>query len=202
MRPYTKVMQGMAGQNDSMIQRGLAACLRLEITTVHQRRASQGRATIKTHPLASLRNDLATLLLLSSAVTLFCLSTSPSPAEVSSLHTCPHGHSIHYRRCLHPKHRAHSFRTMSDDKKSDDYRVDIGSAKGSRAPSPVMRSPQHHKSISITENPVAAILAYCGSSILMTVTNKYVLSGVNFNLNFFLLCVQVRCRSKLGCYLY
>lgn len=26
---------------------------------------------------------------------------------------------------------------------------------------------------------------------MMTVTNKYVLSGYNFNLNFFLLCVQV-----------
>lgn len=35
-----------------------------------------------------------------------------------------------------------------------------------------------------------AILSYCGSSILMTVTNKYVLSGHSFNLNFFMLCVQ------------
>jgi GDP-mannose transporter len=80
---------------------------------------------------------------------------------------------------------------MSDDKKSDDYRIDMSSSKSSRAPSPVMRSAAH-KSASITENPVAAILGYCGSSILMTVTNKYVLSGVDFNLNFFLLCVQVR----------
>lgn len=37
-----------------------------------------------------------------------------------------------------------------------------------------------------------AILSYCGSSILMTVMNKYVLSGHAFNLNFFFLCVQVR----------
>ncbi|KAH7087619.1 GDP-mannose transporter [Paraphoma chrysanthemicola] len=80
---------------------------------------------------------------------------------------------------------------MSDDKKSDDYRIDMGSTRSSRAPSPVMRAAsQKHASLSITENPVAAILAYCGSSILMTVTNKYVLSGVNFNLPFFLLCVQ------------
>lgn len=28
----------------------------------------------------------------------------------------------------------------------------------------------------------------------MTVTNKYVLSGLDYNLNFFLLCVQVRAR--------
>lgn len=83
---------------------------------------------------------------------------------------------------------------MSDDKKSDDYRVDMPAGKDFRAPSPISRSPSVHRSgsTSVTENPVAAILAYCGSSILMTVTNKYVLSGVDFNLNFFLLCVQVR----------
>jgi hypothetical protein len=63
----------------------------------------------------------------------------------------------------------------------------MGSGKGARAPSPVTRS---SKGGSITENPVIAILSYCGSSILMTVTNKYVLSGRDFNLNFFLLCVQ------------
>ncbi|KAJ4987427.1 UDP-galactose transporter [Stagonosporopsis vannaccii] len=75
---------------------------------------------------------------------------------------------------------------MADDKKSDDY--GMGSARGSRAPSPVTRSTKSNTSI--TENPVVAILSYCGSSILMTVTNKYVLSGRDFNLNFFLLCVQ------------
>jgi hypothetical protein len=80
---------------------------------------------------------------------------------------------------------------MSDDKKSDDYRVDMPSSRSSRAPSPVMRATSHKSAASITENPIAAILSYCGSSILMTVTNKYVLSGVDFNLNFFLLCVQV-----------
>ncbi|KAL8652811.1 MAG: hypothetical protein Q9226_004115, partial [Calogaya cf. arnoldii] len=44
--------------------------------------------------------------------------------------------------------------------------------------------------IAATNNPVFPILSYCGSSILMTVTNKYVLSGFGFNLNFFLLAVQ------------
>ncbi|CAI2166692.1 14464_t:CDS:2 [Funneliformis geosporum] len=34
------------------------------------------------------------------------------------------------------------------------------------------------------------ILTYCAASILMTVTNKYVLSGYEFNMNFFLLGVQ------------
>jgi GDP-mannose transporter len=83
---------------------------------------------------------------------------------------------------------------MADDKKSDDYRVDMPSPRSSRAPSPVMR-PSQKSAGSITENPIAAILGYCGSSILMTVTNKYVLSGVDFNLNFFLLAVQV-CQYK------
>lgn len=44
---------------------------------------------------------------------------------------------------------------------------------------------------SLANSPMVAILSYCGSSILMTVTNKYVLGGRDFNLNFFLLCVQV-----------
>ncbi|KAF1915370.1 hypothetical protein BDU57DRAFT_518312 [Ampelomyces quisqualis] len=78
---------------------------------------------------------------------------------------------------------------MADDKKSDDYRVAMGSPKSSRAPSPLRPAP-HKSAASLTESPIAAILSYCGSSILMTVTNKYVLSGVHFNLNFFLLCIQ------------
>jgi GDP-mannose transporter len=89
---------------------------------------------------------------------------------------------------------------MSDDKKSDDYGVDGPAGKEFRAPSPMTRLPSVHRSggPSVTENPIAAVLAYCGSSIMMTVTNKYVLSGVDFNLNFFLLCVQVRLYPRLG----
>nr|CAG8616640.1 14648_t:CDS:2 [Entrophospora candida] len=37
---------------------------------------------------------------------------------------------------------------------------------------------------------IPPIMTYCASSILMTVTNKYVLSGYDFNMNFLLLCVQ------------
>lgn len=82
---------------------------------------------------------------------------------------------------------------MSDDKKRDDYAIDMPSSKESsfRAPSPLMRSAPPRSLTAVTENPMLAILGYCGSSILMTVTNKYVLSGVDYNLNFFLLCVQV-----------
>ncbi|KAG5359813.1 GDP-mannose transporter [Yarrowia sp. C11] len=43
---------------------------------------------------------------------------------------------------------------------------------------------------SITNSPVLSILSYCAASILMTVTNKYVLSGTSFNLNLALLAVQ------------
>lgn len=43
---------------------------------------------------------------------------------------------------------------------------------------------------SIANSGPISILCYCLSSILMTVTNKYVLSGYTFNLNFFLLAVQ------------
>jgi GDP-mannose transporter len=81
---------------------------------------------------------------------------------------------------------------MADDKKHDEY-IEMPSVKEFRAPSPTVRPTQRsHTSPAVTETPLFAILAYCGSSILMTTTNKYVLSGVDFNLNFFLLAIQVR----------
>ncbi|KAF1957498.1 UDP-galactose transporter [Byssothecium circinans] len=80
---------------------------------------------------------------------------------------------------------------MADDKKSDDYKIDMPAGKEFRAPSPALRPPQRSSSSpTIIDNPTISIFAYCFSSILMTVTNKYVLSGVDFNLNFFLLAVQ------------
>ncbi|KAF7518925.1 hypothetical protein G7054_g13269 [Neopestalotiopsis clavispora] len=39
-------------------------------------------------------------------------------------------------------------------------------------------------------NPTASILAYCLSSISMTLINKYVVSGTSWNLHFFFLAVQ------------
>lgn len=42
-----------------------------------------------------------------------------------------------------------------------------------------------------------AILSYCTASILTTVSNKYVLSRENFNLNFVLLLIQVRNHSSM-----
>ena len=43
----------------------------------------------------------------------------------------------------------------------------------------------------LTASGTLPILTYCAASILMTVTNKYVLSGYDFNMNFLLLGIQV-----------
>lgn len=73
-------------------------------------------------------------------------------------------------------------------------KLDQGSSRTFEAPPP----PQPRAAApAATNNPILPVLAYCGSSILMTVMNKYVLSGTNFNLNFFLLCVQVRVESMM-----
>ncbi|KAL8910004.1 MAG: hypothetical protein Q9171_004699 [Xanthocarpia ochracea] len=81
---------------------------------------------------------------------------------------------------------------MADDKKTDDYdqRGIGGAGKGYEPPMNTPRSGGSAPIIAATNNPVFPILSYCASSILMTVTNKYVLSGFGFNLNFFLLAVQ------------
>jgi GDP-mannose transporter len=82
--------------------------------------------------------------------------------------------------------------TMSDDKKNEDYTIELGEQKGNGAfdAAPSQRMPAAPQAAQLN-SPVVAIFAYCGSSILMTTTNKYVLSGLDFNLNFFLLAVQV-----------
>lgn len=84
---------------------------------------------------------------------------------------------------------------MADDKKSD-YTIEMGSMgkdagnKEFEAAPPPTPSPRASPS-AMSNNPALPVLAYCGSSIMMTVMNKYVLSGLDFNLNFLLLCVQV-----------
>ncbi|RMJ24464.1 hypothetical protein PHISP_04682 [Aspergillus sp. HF37] len=81
---------------------------------------------------------------------------------------------------------------MAEDKKSDDYTIEMDKMdQGSKnLESPAAPQPRSQPPSPATNNPVLPVLAYCGSSILMTVMNKYVLSGTDFNLNFFLLCVQ------------
>lgn len=80
---------------------------------------------------------------------------------------------------------------MAEKEKQDDsYRVDIGSDDKIRPFSPP-RPAVAPVLPSSSASPTMAILSYCGASILMTLTNKYVLSGLDFNMNFLLLCVQV-----------
>lgn len=80
---------------------------------------------------------------------------------------------------------------MADDKKRD-HTIELGDRQPNNtfeaAPKP---APMPSSSASTMNNPPLSILAYCGSSILMTCTNKFVLTGT-FNLNFFLLAIQVR----------
>lgn len=86
---------------------------------------------------------------------------------------------------------------MSDDKKRDEYDIELGEkhAKAFDAPpTPPQTRFTPAPSPQLANNPILPILSYCASSILMTVTNKYVLSGMDYNLNFFLLCTQVRTR--------
>ncbi|EFQ97499.1 GDP-mannose transporter [Nannizzia gypsea CBS 118893] len=50
----------------------------------------------------------------------------------------------------------------------------------------------------LENNPGAAVLAYCFSSISMTVVNKYVVSGSSWNLNFLYLAIQsVLCTAAI-----
>ena len=82
----------------------------------------------------------------------------------------------------------------SDEKKRflDDNEIEMGDKQGSSYSPPQPTTPRYSPAAPpATNNPLFPILAYCGSSILMTVTNKYVLGGTGFNLNFFLLAVQV-----------
>ena len=91
--------------------------------------------------------------------------------------------------------RSHPLSSMSDDKKTDDLNIELGersqtsSAYASRRNSPA--PPMANSNGLNLNSPVLAILSYCGSSILMTVSNKYCVSGTGWNLTFFLLAVQV-----------
>lgn len=80
---------------------------------------------------------------------------------------------------------------MTDEKEKEEYPVQRGGEGRELLPSGP-KAPASSSAQSYTSSPLVPILSYCASSILMTVTNKYVLSGTDFNLNFFLLCVQVR----------
>ncbi|EPE34079.1 Multidrug resistance efflux transporter EmrE [Glarea lozoyensis ATCC 20868] len=88
-----------------------------------------------------------------------------------------------------------------DDKKNEDYNIKMPDYNGRSSPSSrdpfLAKSPSRHNSngppamSNIANSPPLSILAYCLASISMTVTNKYCVSGANWNLNFFYLGIQV-----------
>ncbi|KAF8248889.1 UDP-galactose transporter [Wilcoxina mikolae CBS 423.85] len=75
---------------------------------------------------------------------------------------------------------------MAEKEKQEDFRVEIGDDKRPYSPQRPTAAPV----APVAAGPLAAILSYCVSSILMTLANKYVLSGIDFNLNFMLLAIQ------------
>lgn len=82
----------------------------------------------------------------------------------------------------------------------DDNDIELGEKDGrSFSPPPRTNSSRHGMSTnSLQNNPILPVVSYCASSILMTVANKYILSFPDYNLNFFLLCVQVRSQGVIG----
>ncbi|KAI0190096.1 hypothetical protein F4808DRAFT_31549 [Astrocystis sublimbata] len=89
------------------------------------------------------------------------------------------------------------------DKKNEDYTVrmpDTGRSPfgGEKEPFIIPTRPgriaQHTTFASrfaqVENNPQASIIAYCFASISMTIVNKYVVSGPDWNLNFFYLAIQ------------
>ena len=90
-----------------------------------------------------------------------------------------------------------------DDKKNEEYSIKMPDYNDRASPSQrepfISRSPSGRNGSgssmslsSIQNSPPISILAYCLASISMTVTNKYCVSGANWNLNFFYLAIQVR----------
>jgi GDP-mannose transporter len=94
---------------------------------------------------------------------------------------------------------------MADEKKLDEreFAITIGDQNDRFSPGPSSSSsarpllspgaisgPRSSGIFAPANQGILSVLCYCVSSILMTTTNKYVLSGLDYNLNFLLLAVQ------------
>ncbi|KAJ4414229.1 GDP-mannose transporter into the lumen of the Golgi [Gnomoniopsis sp. IMI 355080] len=88
---------------------------------------------------------------------------------------------------------------MASDKKSDDFTVRMPEQEDLEKDPFLARTPSHRvahtsglvdKLAKAQNSPGISILAYCFSSISMTVVNKYCVSGKDWNLNLFYLAVQ------------
>lgn len=93
---------------------------------------------------------------------------------------------------------------MSSDKKTDDFVLRMperNDSFGVEEKEPFLaRSLSHkitaapvlsEKMVRLQNSPGLSIMAYCLSSISMTVVNKYCVSGKDWNLNLFYLAIQV-----------
>jgi GDP-mannose transporter len=84
---------------------------------------------------------------------------------------------------------------MSDEKKNDDFKLDLGDDRRGESFNAIPLAPRSPTispaRIFRPENQgILSVISYCMSSIIMTTANKFVLSS-DYNLNFFLLAVQV-----------
>lgn len=83
---------------------------------------------------------------------------------------------------------------MSEEERKrflDGNEMELGEKQGGRFDAARTPPPRTPLLASRKESPIPPVLSYCASSIMMTVANKYILSFPEFNLNFFLLAVQV-----------
>ncbi|BFZ57158.1 GDP-mannose transporter into the lumen of the Golgi [Savitreella phatthalungensis] len=71
-----------------------------------------------------------------------------------------------------------------------DYKIQVPTSDEDDYRPPAAAQRKDETLTTIINHPLLPVLSYCSASILMTATNKYVLSGHFFNLNFFLLIVQ------------
>lgn len=83
------------------------------------------------------------------------------------------------------------------DKKNEDYVVRMPNTGFDRRDRDLFRSSPPAASLSqsmskLDNSPLISVLAYCASSISMTIVNKYVVSGKEWNVNFFYLTIQVQ----------
>jgi GDP-mannose transporter len=95
---------------------------------------------------------------------------------------------------------------MSNRKNEDLEMSEMGEKEFGKRESFLLKPGPHHRArddsgmgsilSQLENNPSAAVLAYCFSSISMTVVNKYVVSGSSWNLNFLYLAIQV-CAAAL-----
>jgi GDP-mannose transporter len=85
---------------------------------------------------------------------------------------------------------------MADGKPREEFTIEMDDLDREQREGLLAREASERPTLAIPhEKPsneaLISIISYCVSSIVMTTSNKYVLSGADYNLNFLLLAVQV-----------